>query len=359
MPIRTLKQLGATLLVSNSLFAADYAELLNGHIYDVAGTFGQYDFPEAEQAFDWAFTAPEGTVYQLQGVAATPESVFGWKPVDIPVPVPAWYMLYLGEDADGDGNTKFDWVLVNTAADAVYKLAGVTETGNFDYFGPIALTTTLSADKTKVFFAKEPLNAEPVFDGIGTYDLAAYSFPPQSGSMTYRNTVYINYDGSLDFQTPASETEITYTLDVNADTIHETSSEAQTDNTDTIFDDRIENLDNMSTKTITGIHYADIGELLDKQEGIPIGYGVTISGSCSLSEHLAGKSIEGKNYNDVLEVICNYIPDNAETTGTSTAILYYAKNIGQIYRLQIGCLTYSGFDICLKSEEALLESSAN
>jgi len=120
--------------------------------YSVAGTFGQYDFPEASSAFDWAFTLPTGEVYQLQGKTPSENDLFGWKQVNINPPTAAWYMIYLGADIDGDGSTKFDWVLINTDGKSIYKLAGVASNGNFAYSNKLALEAIISEDKKTISF---------------------------------------------------------------------------------------------------------------------------------------------------------------------------------------------------------------
>jgi len=123
-----------------SLNAATVVEdaLVSHTHYSLAGTFGAHDFPDAKPAFDWAFTTAGGASYQLQGNPSSATDVFGWKPVDIPAPKPAWYMFSLGSDVDGDGSQKFDWVLLSTDLNnkSAYKLAGEKD-GSFEYSGPL------------------------------------------------------------------------------------------------------------------------------------------------------------------------------------------------------------------------------
>lgn len=368
LPMKSISCLAMTLLIGTNLFAVDYANELSARTYTVAGTFGQYDFPEAQQAFDWAFTSPDGAVYQLQGIPPTDESVFGWKSVNIPSPVPAWYMLYLESDVDGDGTTKFDWVLVDTAGQAVYKLAGVTAAGTFAYSDPIAITATLAGDKKQIVFAdlsnssassssSASGNGELNFDTAGTYDLSHYFFPPSSRSMSYNYAEYSNYSGTMSFGAPESSGETTYYFNVSGSTVFETSSDGDTDETNTILSDRIENLDNDTAQTITSIRYADKGELIAKQEHVDLGEGVYIDGLCSLSNHLSTKSVEGQSYSDVIEITCHYSPSTAGATGASTATTYLAKDIGQIYWIHTGCVSYMGYNICFKSEESFTGSN--
>ncbi len=111
--------------------------LMNEINYELAGTFGQHDFAPLNDndPFDWAFTTANGTVYQLKGEALTEANPFGWLKVDVAVPTPIWYMFQLNGDVDGDGTTKYDWVLLRADMQnkAVYKLEGVTNEGNFKY----------------------------------------------------------------------------------------------------------------------------------------------------------------------------------------------------------------------------------
>jgi fibronectin type 3 domain-containing protein len=116
--------------------------------YNIDGTFGRHDFENAVGSFDWAFTTSSGSSYQLQGNAPTINDVFGWKSADIPTPTPAWYMFPMGSDVDGDGSQKFDWILVSTDSNnkQVYKLGGVSGTGNFVYSNKINVDYTVSGN---------------------------------------------------------------------------------------------------------------------------------------------------------------------------------------------------------------------
>ena len=127
------------------------AHLLASQKLNVTGEFARYNFPNVESAFDWTFSTANGTVYQLQGKKPTSDDVFGWKQVTVTPDTAQWYMSYLG-DWDGDGNSKFDWILVGNGSNAVYKLAGVTDTGNFAYSSKINVAYTVSGDKSSVTF---------------------------------------------------------------------------------------------------------------------------------------------------------------------------------------------------------------
>ncbi len=148
------------LLVCTTVFAAETfdisasslrAHLLSAQQLDVSGEFAQYDFANVSTAFDWTFTTANGTVYQLQGKAPSSSDVFGWKAVNVTPETTQWYMSYLG-DWDGDGERRFDWVLVGNGSSAVYKLAGVSDEGTFEYSSKIDVPYTVSEDKSRVTF---------------------------------------------------------------------------------------------------------------------------------------------------------------------------------------------------------------
>ncbi len=126
--------------------------LMSQKKYTISGTFGQHDFSGAESAFDWAFTTSKGTSYQLQGNAPTDSDVFGWKEVSIATPTPAWYMFSLGSDVDGDGNQKFDWVLLSTneSKKSAYKLAGVAGNGTFEYSSKLNIDYRVSGSSITI-----------------------------------------------------------------------------------------------------------------------------------------------------------------------------------------------------------------
>ncbi len=128
--------------------------------YTLTGTFGAYDFSDAKSAFDWAFTSTNGTSYQLQGKPPSDTDVFGWKKVSIATPTPAWYMISLGDDVDGDGSKKFDWVLLSTNLEkkAAYKLKGETESGTFDYSKKLDIDYVVEGSNVTIISdAKVPL----------------------------------------------------------------------------------------------------------------------------------------------------------------------------------------------------------
>ncbi|NPA64097.1 MAG: hypothetical protein GXO16_03900, partial [Epsilonproteobacteria bacterium] len=101
-----------------------------------AGTFTRYDFAGVQSAFDWVFITNDKIVYQLQGKEPSDQDVFGWKRVDVSPKIDenSWNMIYIG-DFDNDGDSRFDWVLYlnRQDTDQIYKLAGVSRQGTFEY----------------------------------------------------------------------------------------------------------------------------------------------------------------------------------------------------------------------------------
>ncbi len=101
--------------------------------YTIDGTFSWHDFENVPNAFDWVYQMQNGRMFQLQGKQATDNDVFGWKEVYGLTITPQWQMIYLGSDIDGDGTTKFDWIVLGMHTNAAYKLEGVRENGTFKY----------------------------------------------------------------------------------------------------------------------------------------------------------------------------------------------------------------------------------
>ncbi|MEA2111360.1 MAG: hypothetical protein U9P71_04865 [Campylobacterota bacterium] len=126
--------------------------LVSQESYMIGGSFGRHDFAGVESSFDWAFTTPRGSSFQLQGIPATSGDVFGWAAADIPTPTPAWYMFALNVDIDDDGTMKFDWILASTDMNnkMVFKLSGVSGTGEFLYSDRINVNYSIS--NGEIFF---------------------------------------------------------------------------------------------------------------------------------------------------------------------------------------------------------------
>jgi len=168
---RLLLLLGISINILHAYTSVE--DLMLSKTHPVAGTFGTYDFKGVESAFDWAFTTAMGTSYQLQGKAASENDVFGWKQVDIEAPAAAWAMFPL--DVDGDGTIgKFEWILVGSNAQAVYKLSGVSENGTFEYSDKIGLHYTIDNGVVTFSTQEEPAPVEvPQSSDITTEQKAA------------------------------------------------------------------------------------------------------------------------------------------------------------------------------------------
>ena len=175
MFIRTLFFL-TLVSITHSLAADDGVKsFLFSKSFDVMGTFSQYDFKPTgdNDPFDWAFTTSNGTSYQLQGNTPSDNDVFGWKEVTITVPEPDWYMFALGSDVDGDDSRKFDWVLVGTTNQAVYKLAGVQPNGTFAYSDKIEID--FSVNDSKIIFSEDADAEKPSKPILKTGQIISYA----------------------------------------------------------------------------------------------------------------------------------------------------------------------------------------
>ncbi len=142
----------ALLLSTASAYTSVEDAIANGTNFNVEGTFCSYDFADAPAAFDWAFVTNDGTAYQLLGNPPSNDNAFGWKKVDITPPSPQWHMFQLNGDVDGDGTTKFDWVLVSAdpSNPTSYKLEGVADNGTFLYSPKLDVNLTVVGESVHV-----------------------------------------------------------------------------------------------------------------------------------------------------------------------------------------------------------------
>lgn len=125
-----------------------YRNMVNNE-YDISGYFSTYDFNHDGmiEKEDWLFVAQNGSTFQLLGDNPNEMNVFGWKPVDVATPPsPMFAMIYLG-DWDGDDDARFDWLIINMANNAVYKLVGASEDHTFQYSNRIPVELTRGNDK--------------------------------------------------------------------------------------------------------------------------------------------------------------------------------------------------------------------
>jgi hypothetical protein len=131
-------------------------EAVRAKEYTFQGVFSSYAFTRtASDPFNWVFIDPAGNAYQLHGNTPNSRDVFGWKATTIEEePTPNWYMFSLGEDIDGDGSTKFDWVIVSADSQnkQAYKLAGATDKDTFLYSERLDVDYELSEDRTGIVF---------------------------------------------------------------------------------------------------------------------------------------------------------------------------------------------------------------
>ena len=166
------------------------AYLLGSETLNVNGEFSNYDFPGVTSAFDWTFTTSANTgmrVFQLQGVAPSESDVFGWKEVSVIPNTVVWYMSYIG-DWDHDGDGRFDWVLTSNGTGGIYKLSGVSDSGNFAYSSPIDIPYQLSEDQRMITFgdANTP-RLDVTFPNTGSIVIKAVQ-TNGSGYMDYYGT---------------------------------------------------------------------------------------------------------------------------------------------------------------------------
>ena len=126
----------------NYLHSSSSSGLVAG-TFKIEGAFSAYDFNDVSSDFDWIYQSlDDGSIYQLQGIPPTADNLFGWKQAYVTPNKTQWYMIYIG-DWDNDGDTKFDWILVNpNNTTQIYKLTGVSSTGQFIYSDNLNLPYT-------------------------------------------------------------------------------------------------------------------------------------------------------------------------------------------------------------------------
>jgi hypothetical protein len=130
----------------------DFETLLTKKVFNIAGSFATYDFEDVDEAFDWIFVTTDKHVFQFQGKESTDKDLFGWQEVyDIDNRYPSWYMFPLGEDVDGDGSQRFDWIFLGVDSKAIYKLDGITENGTFKYSDKIEMDYVITDNKVTFF----------------------------------------------------------------------------------------------------------------------------------------------------------------------------------------------------------------
>jgi hypothetical protein len=129
---------------------------LHNRSYDIDGEFSYYDFEGVDSSFDWVFKwNVDNNYYQLQGNKPTQYDVFGWKEVKLSNVDADWYMFALGEDVDGDGSLKFDWIILpsdKNVHNQAYKLSGVNDNGTFKYSDVLDVEYDISSNAKEIKF---------------------------------------------------------------------------------------------------------------------------------------------------------------------------------------------------------------
>lgn len=139
----------------------DIAHYLDKKNLSISGEFYSYDFPQVSSHWDYVFKSADGTILQLRGNPTTPSDLFGWKPLDLKIyKVPDYYFIYLG-DFDFDGDSRFDWILIQQSKQLAYKLKGITSSSTFNWSQQIPVTFYIN--NTQVVFTKNAtLNPTPI-----------------------------------------------------------------------------------------------------------------------------------------------------------------------------------------------------
>ena len=151
-----------------SLFADITADKLLSRSFPLAGTFHPYSFYSKEDprsAFNWVFRTPSGNTYQMMGVQPTASNVFGWKRVEIErLSDPLWDFYFIG-DLDGDGDTRFDFILTaSKRLGKIYKLLPV-ELGSFFKYRDLGYIR-YQKDGNEIRFGVEAVRYLGLFDSL-------------------------------------------------------------------------------------------------------------------------------------------------------------------------------------------------
>ena len=145
--MRWIYAIVGSFILSSSLMASVEIEnyLKDRKSFNITGEFAEYDFNSDGkiEASDWTFKfiGIDG-VYRLLGKTPTTNDVFGWQKVDVIANKPNYYMVYI-DDWDGDGDKKFDWIILSTDGSRIYKLEGANEDHTFKYSNRLNLTANI------------------------------------------------------------------------------------------------------------------------------------------------------------------------------------------------------------------------
>ncbi len=111
--------------------------LLENRTFPLIGKLYYYPFypkDSNKSAYNWVLQTPKGTIYRFFGTKPTEDNVFGWSKTDkITRCPPRWAFYYIG-DLDGDGDTRFDYIVTPALeGEKVYKMLPVPIGGFFKY----------------------------------------------------------------------------------------------------------------------------------------------------------------------------------------------------------------------------------
>ena len=138
---------GLLVLTSSLMAYTDIEDYLKSKkSFKISGEFAAYDFNHNGKIDpnDWTFKfIGDNRVFRLLGKTPTNEDVFGWQEVNIIPNSPNYYMAYLG-DWNGDGDSRFDWIILSTDGSRIYKLYGAKEDHTFEYSNRLNITATIS-----------------------------------------------------------------------------------------------------------------------------------------------------------------------------------------------------------------------
>lgn len=179
--MKKLRFISIVVLGFASLYASSIETiLLQTKSYNISGEFASYDFNKNGliEPSDWTFKSSDGSVYQLLGDTSETNvakyGVFGWKPLsDFTPNTPSFYLTYLGKDVDGDGSTKFDWVVVDNSSGSTYKLAGQnTTTKSFSYENTSNIKASIDTSSKTIIFTSTIATSSSTLSNEQKYALA-------------------------------------------------------------------------------------------------------------------------------------------------------------------------------------------
>ncbi|MRI58696.1 MAG: hypothetical protein C6H99_04210 [Epsilonproteobacteria bacterium] len=136
--------------------------------FPLAGTFHPYPFypkDDPKSAFNWVFQTPSGNLYQMMGATPDQHNVFGWKRIEqLKLPDPVWDFYFIG-DIDGDGDTRFDFILTASKYKGkIYKLLP-TPIGDFFRYQDLGFIN-YTKDERSIWLSGEAIIYLGLFDSL-------------------------------------------------------------------------------------------------------------------------------------------------------------------------------------------------